>query len=376
MGVGGGLFDEVDHRLKGLERVVQQDVALADMRKDVVLFGQTGGQGGDEGRELEVGAVDPVGYLHQAHQVDRAVLLVEVVGIELKLPEQEGGHRGRAVVGDFQPYRRAVMPLRQLALQGLAQVLGFLVVDEQVGVAGDAELVAAFDLHAGEQLADMGVQDRRQEHEAVFAAGDFLRHADDARQRARRLHHGGAGIAAEGVAARQLDREVEALVEHAREGVRRVEPDWRQHRHQLAEEVIADPGRLGLVPVRAAEKMDALLGQLGDDVLVEELVLAGHQCMGGFRYGAKLLARRHAVGRALRGVGADLLLEAGDPHLEKLVHVAGEDAEKFQPLQQGHAGIVGLRQYAALEFENAELTVDEGVGAGGGHGLVTDCMLQ
>jgi hypothetical protein len=52
---------------------------------------------------------------------------------------------------------------------------------------------------------------------AYSLAGDRLRQADHARQRARRLHDRRARAAPEGVAARQLDREVEALVEHARE---------------------------------------------------------------------------------------------------------------------------------------------------------------
>ena len=376
MGVGGSLFDEVDHRLEGFERVVQQDVVLADMRKDVVLLAQAHRQRGDEGGELEVGAVDPVGHLHQAHQVHRAVFLVEVVGVELELFEQEGRHRRRAVVGHLQPHRRAEVALRQFALQGLAQVLGFLVVDEQRGIAGDPELVAAFHRHPGEQLADMGMQDRRQEHEAVFAAGDFLRQADDARQGARRLHHGGAGIAAEGVAAGQFDREIEALVEHAREGVRGIEPHRGEHRHQLAEEVVADPRRLGFVPLRAAEKMDALFGQFRNDVVVEKLVLPGHQRMRHVRHRAELLARRHAVGRALGGIGADLFFQSGHPHLEEFVEVARHDAEEFQPFQQRHAEVVGLRQHAALEFEDAEFAVDQGIGAGWCHRISIHGVLE
>ncbi len=109
--------------------------------------------------------------------------------------------------------------------------------------------------------------------------------------------------------------------------------------------------------------MNPVRGQLGNDVLVEEFVLPRHQRMGGFRYRAVLLDWRHAIGRALGGLGANLLLQPGHAHLEELVQVAGKDADKLQPLQQGHLGIVGLRQHAALKFEDAEFTVDEGVGA-------------
>ena len=67
-----------------------------------------------------------------------------------------------------------------------------------------------FTFMPGEQLVDVRVQDRGQEHEGVLGAGDVGRQADHARQRARRLHDGGARVAAEGIAALQLDGEVQA----------------------------------------------------------------------------------------------------------------------------------------------------------------------
>ena len=150
------------------------------------------GQAGLEGRELEVGPVDLVGHRHQPHQVHDAGHAVEVVASEAELLQQEFGHHLGAVVGDFQAHGVAEMALRQLALQRGAQVLDFLVVDEQVGVARDAELVAAEHVHAGEQLADVAMQDRRQEDEAVVDAGELPRQLDHARQGARRLDDGGA----------------------------------------------------------------------------------------------------------------------------------------------------------------------------------------
>ena len=68
---------------------------------------------------------------------------------------------GRAAIGGFQPNRIAGLPLGQLALQGGAQVLDFFFVDLQVGVAGNAELIAADHMHAVEQFVDVGMQDGR-----------------------------------------------------------------------------------------------------------------------------------------------------------------------------------------------------------------------
>ena len=64
------------------------------------------------------------------------------------------------------------------------------------------------------------------------SGGSLITRGNDA----RRLHDGGAGGAAEGVLAFQLDGEIQALVEHAREGMGGVEADRGKHRHQLAKE--------------------------------------------------------------------------------------------------------------------------------------------
>ncbi len=158
--------------------------------------------------------------------------------------------------------------------------------------------------------------------------------------------------------------------------MRGVESHRREHRHQFAEEVVADPGRLGFVPVRAANEVDAVLGELGNDRLVEQFVLARNQRMRRFRDCPELLARRQAVGRTLGRVGADLFLEAGHAHLEEFVHVARDDAQEAQALQQGHGRIVCLRQHPALKGEYAELAVDEGIGAGQIHDEFIRGVLQ
>jgi hypothetical protein len=142
--------------------------------------------------------------------------LEQIITTQIELFQQKRRHVLRAVVGHFQAHRVAVMAMRQFALQLLTQVLVFLVIDKQVGVARDPELVAATGFHTGEQLADMRMQDRRQEHETELTAGDLRRQLDHSRQRARRLHHGAIRVAAEGVLTGQLHSEVQTFVEHIR----------------------------------------------------------------------------------------------------------------------------------------------------------------
>jgi hypothetical protein len=69
----------------------------------------------------------------------------------------------RTDVRYLQTHPVAEVSLRQLALQGHPQALHplqFLLVEKEIAVAGQLELIAAFHRHAGEQLADVRVQDR------------------------------------------------------------------------------------------------------------------------------------------------------------------------------------------------------------------------
>src|SRR5689334_13984104 len=238
------------------------------------------------------------------------------------------------------------------------QVLDLLLVDEEVGVARDAELVGAEHLHPGEELADVRMQDGREEDEGIRGgSGDALRQADEAGQRARRLHDRGARGAAERVAALELDREVEALVEHARERMRRIQADRREHRKQLAEKVVADPLALRGVPFLALGKDDAFGGERGQQHLVEQAVLLGDERVRLAAHRLEHLAGAAAVGACVRQREVHSLLKAGDADLEELVEVRRHDGDEAQPLEQRH-GVVGrLRQHPGVEREDAELAV-------------------
>src|SRR6185503_9597685 len=202
--VRGGA-DEVDHRQERLERMVQQHILLLQHFEHVPAI-ERRRQSRLERGKLEVRALDLVGHRAQPVEVHRAVHAVQIAFAQRELLQQEFDHALRAVIRHLQPHRVAEVAVEQLALQRGVQVLDFLFFDEQVGIARDAELVAALHVHAGEQLAHVRVQDRRQEHERVLGiAGDRLRQADHARQRARRLHDRRARVAAEGVATVGLD---------------------------------------------------------------------------------------------------------------------------------------------------------------------------
>ncbi|GHU14497.1 hypothetical protein AGMMS50225_26450 [Betaproteobacteria bacterium] len=297
--------------------------------------------------------------MHQAHEVDDAGGAIEVALFELELVQEEFAHRLRAVVGDFEAHGVAVMALVQLAGERGAQILDLLFVDEEIGIARDAELIAAVDAHAAEQLVDVVVQHRGQEHEGAGRRGDGFGQEDDAGQGAGSLDDGRARIAPEGVAPLQLHGEVEALVEHAGEGMRGVEPDRGEHRHHLAVKIILDPLLLRFRPRGAAQKHHPFAFQRGQDVVVEQGVLPGNEAMNFRADPAQQLRGRHPVVAHGAVVRADLFADAGDANLEKFVEVARYDAQKAQTLQQGHRRVSRLGEHPALELQQGDLAVDE-----------------
>jgi hypothetical protein len=67
------------------------------------------------------------------------------------------------------------------------------------------------------------------------------------------------------------------------------------------------------------------------------------------------------------------LLQGGDTDFEEFVEVGAGDAEKSQPLQQRHVGILRQREYPLVELQHAEFAVDIQIGGWQGgrvHGLL------
>ena len=112
--------------------------------------GPVGGR--DEGRVLQVLAVQ-VGDVVQPRQVERPGQ-PEHLGLgDPELADQQVQHVLVDGLLDLEPHRRAEAAAQQLLLQRLEQVLGVVLLDLEVLVAGDPEGVRAEHLHAGEQLA-------------------------------------------------------------------------------------------------------------------------------------------------------------------------------------------------------------------------------
>ncbi|CAM5190501.1 hypothetical protein CDEN61S_00939 [Castellaniella denitrificans] len=312
-----------------------------------------------EDRVFQVGTVDPVAQLHQPGQVDRTVDAIGVGRPEAEFALQEQFQVGRHGVRDLQAHRGAEIALREFALESLAQVGDFFLVHEQVAVARHPPLVAALDVHPREQVADEGVDQGGEQHEAVRDAGDLGGHLDHARQRARRLDDRDVPLAAEGVLAAERDDEVQALVVDARKGVRRIQADGGQQGHHVAAEDPVGPFPLQVGPARRIDQAHPVFHQLGHDLARQQAVLAVHQGVRGPLHPVEGLVGRHAVHAPQLRRLALLFLEAGHADLEELVQVRADDAQVAQALQHRHVRALGHGEHPLVEFQHRQFTVQE-----------------
>ena len=90
--------------------------------------------------------------------------------------------RGRHRPLDLEPDRRAEATPAELLLDREQQVVGLVLLDLEVGVAGDPEEVVLLDLHAGEERVEVGLDDLVDEDEVrrldLEQARQDLRHLD------------------------------------------------------------------------------------------------------------------------------------------------------------------------------------------------------
>ena len=103
----------------------------------------------------------------QGSQVERAGDVVDVLGLQVELAGEQGpdlvGHRRV----DLEAHRPPEPPAPQLHLHRLEQVVGLLLLEGQVGVAGDPERVVALDVHPREQRPEVGGDHLLEGHEAL-----------------------------------------------------------------------------------------------------------------------------------------------------------------------------------------------------------------
>lgn len=122
----------------------QQNVLLAHHTEDVLAVLQQLRDLRRERRVLQLRMAVQAGDTEQARQVHRAIDLIQLALAEVELLEQVVRQVFRASISHFQAHRVTVATREQLAAQGSGQVFDVFGIQRQVGVTGQAELVAAF----------------------------------------------------------------------------------------------------------------------------------------------------------------------------------------------------------------------------------------
>src|SRR5688500_5021885 len=103
--------------------------------------------------------------------------------------------------------------------------------------------------------------------------------------------------------------------------MRDIKTNRGQHRHQLTEEISLDPLALNVVPGDTAQETDALSYKPRQNFLIQHLILPCYQRMRPLGHYLEYLTRQHAVRSKSRRIEVDLLLQSGDPDLEKFVQI-------------------------------------------------------
>ena len=125
----------------------------------------------------------------QARQVEHAPDLVAVVLAEADAPQQDLAGRGRHRPLDLEADGLAEAPPAKLLLDRHEEIVGLVLLERQVGVAGHPEQVVLEDLHAREQHVEVRLDDLVDQDEVVRLD------LDEARQDRRDLDPGEPGLA-------------------------------------------------------------------------------------------------------------------------------------------------------------------------------------
>ena len=105
-------------------------------------------------RVVQLGPVD-LRQVEQPAQIERAREAVHLLVGDVELLDQEVERQVVHVLGDLEADRRSEPPAQQLGLERLDEVLGLVLFDHHVLVAGEAEGVVIEDLHPGEEIAEV-----------------------------------------------------------------------------------------------------------------------------------------------------------------------------------------------------------------------------
>ena len=213
------------------------------------------------GGVVKLGSVD-LRQVEQAPQIQRSREAVDLLRRDVELADQQVEGEVVHVVADLEADRRAEAATQQLGLEGLDEILGLVLLDDDVLVAGETERVVVEDLHPREEVVEV-VRDELLEREVahgVAVAGDV----DEAREHRRHLEPGELLATRSRIA--DADGEVQRQARDVGERVGRVDGERHQDREDLTLEVLGQSCALVVLEVLPRDDLDAGLRERGPDV--------------------------------------------------------------------------------------------------------------
>ena len=310
----------------------------------------------------QVGAIFQVrafyaGEFHQAGQIQGAVQGVHLERLQFQIAGQYIANPLRHVAVNFKSNDRAPVAHFNLSLHAGEQVGGFIVLDFQVCIPGDAERVGGHHVDAGEEHVQIGGHYFFDVHEIIglrFAPYFgvnlkivFVWQADQARR------HVGDFDARESFTSMWIAHnhsQIETQIGNVRERVGRIEGQGRQRWKNLPRKITAQPSFLMMPQIGHAQNRDTALTKFWGQFLVpavEGPFKMPEQC---FPNGCQLLQRGPAVRWCLQDPAGYLATEAGDADHEKFVKVGGENGQELDALEEWIVGVQGLFENPPIEL--------------------------
>ncbi len=156
----------------------------------------------------------------------------------------------------------------------------------------------------------------------------------------------------------QADDEVEALVEHARERVRRIEAERRQHRHDLFVEIVARATPAARRSIRDGAGSGCLACERGSRTSLSRRYCSAHQAACSLGDACQLF-RRAGIRRAPAGAPSSMRCFRPATRISKnSSRLVQTMPRKRSRSSSGTSRVLRLGQHALVELEQAELAVD------------------
>ena len=138
---------------------MKEDIGLGYLLEQVLTMGHSVRDLRRQRRELQVSPVDDIDEGRQPMKVDQPVDAIEIICAEVIDLKEEVAQIGAAGARDLKADRVTIGSGRELAAQGVQEVIYSLLVDPQITVACDAKLMTLSHLKPWKEELYVGVND-------------------------------------------------------------------------------------------------------------------------------------------------------------------------------------------------------------------------